>query len=195
MPCWGMARKADVAALEARRFEAARRFARGEPQADVARALGVTPMTACRWYQTWARAGRAGLKAAGRLGRQPRLDHRQLARIDLALRRGPMAHGFATDLWTLPRIAEVIERGTGVRFHPGHVWRILQRLNWSLQRPARQAVERDETAIRRWVRVRWPAVKKTPAAGTPGSSSRTKAGSPSRRSSGGPGRRAARPPS
>ena len=41
-----MARKAEVAALEARRFEAARRFARGESQAAVARALAVTPMTA-----------------------------------------------------------------------------------------------------------------------------------------------------
>jgi transposase len=190
-----MARKREVGRLEARRFEAARRFARGESQAVVARALDVTPMTACRWYQTWARKGRAGLKAAGRLGRKPRLDHRQLARIDLALRRGPMAHGFATDLWTLPRIAEVIERQTGQRFHPGHVWRLLRSLNWSLQRPARQAVERDEDAIRRWVQVRWPAVKKTPAANGPGSSSRTKAGFPSSPSSGGPGRRAARPPS
>ena len=184
-----------MAALEARRFEAARRFGRGESQAAVARALDVTPMTACRWYQAWAREGRAGLKAAGRLGRKPRLNPRQLARVDLALRRGPPAHGFATDLWTLPRIAEVIERQTSLRFHPGHVWRILRRLNWSLQRPARQAVERDEGAIRRWVHVRWPVVKKTPGGSAPGSSSRTKAGSPSSRSSGGPGRRAARPPS
>jgi transposase len=158
-----MARKADVAALQARRFEAARRSARGESHAAVARALDVTPMTACRWFQTWTREGRAGLKAAGPLGRKPRLDRRQLTRIDRALRRGPTAHGFATDLWTLPRITEVIERRTGLRFHPGHVWRILQRLNWSLQRPARQAIERDEAAIRRWVQSRWPVVKKRPA--------------------------------
>ena len=88
-----MARKADVAVLEARRFDAARRFARGESQAAVARALDVTPMTACRWYQLWARNGRAGLKAAGRLGRKPRLDHRQLARIDRALRRARPSSG------------------------------------------------------------------------------------------------------
>ena len=188
-----MARTRDVAALEARRFEAARRFARGESQADVARALGVTPMTACRWYQVWRQEGRAGLKAAGRLGRPPRLDHRQLARIDLALRRGAAAHGCATDLWTLPRVAEVIEHLTGVRFHAGHVWRLLRGLHWSVQRPARQAAERDEGAVRRWVQQRWPRVKKTPAGNEPGSSSRTKAASPSSRWSGGPGRRAARP--
>ena len=187
-----MARKQEVAALEARRFEAARRFGRDESQAAVAQALGVTPMTACRWYHAWARQGRGGLKAAGRLGRKPRLDRRQFARVDTALRRGAPAHGFATDLWTLPRVARVIERLTGVRYHPGHVWYLLRSLNWSLQRPARRAAERDEAAIRRWVRERWPAVKKTPAGGAPGWSSRTKAASRSTRSSAAPGRRAGR---
>jgi hypothetical protein len=84
MSCWRMARRADIAALETRRFEAARRFARGEPQAAVARALDVTPMTACRWYQTWGREGRAGLKAAGRLGRKP---HRNPFRLQLTTSR------------------------------------------------------------------------------------------------------------
>src|SRR6266849_113413 len=73
-----------------------------------------------------------------------------------------------TTLWTLPRIAAVIARRTGVRYHPAHVWRILQGLNWSLQRPARQARERDEAAIGQWRRRRWPQVKKTRGAGTPG---------------------------
>ena len=143
-----MARKTEFAALEARRFEAARRFARGESQAAVARALDVTPMTACRWYQTWTQEGQGGLKAAGRLGRKPSLDHQQLARIDLALRRGPTAHGLATDLWTLPRIAEVIERQTGRRFHPGHVWWMLQRLNWrsSGRRARRPSATRPRVA-------------------------------------------------
>src|SRR5581483_3948495 len=167
----------DFAALEARRFQAARLFARGASQADVARALDVTPMTACRWYRAWKAEGRGGLKAAGRAGRKPRLDARQLAEVDAALRRGAHAHGFSTDLWTLPRVATVIERVTGVRYHPGHVGYLLRRLNWSLQRPARRARERDERAIRQWVGQRWPAVKKTRGASARGSSSRTKAGS------------------
>jgi transposase len=190
-----MARRSEVAALEARRFEAARRFARGESQATVARALGVTAVAAHRWFQIWQADGKAGLKAAGRLGRRPTLDPAQLAQLDTALRHGPLAHGFPTDLWTLPRIATVLERFTGVRHHPAHVWRLLQKLNWSLQRPARQARERDERAIRRWMRERWPQVKKTPAAGTPGSSSRTKAGFRNSLWSAGPGRPGAKRPS
>jgi transposase len=46
--------------------------------------------------------------------------------VDKALRQGAQAHGFGTDLWTLPRVAAVIERTTGVHYHPGHVWKILE---------------------------------------------------------------------
>jgi transposase len=130
--------------------------------------LGVSRTTASRWYQAWQANGRRALTGAGRAGRKPRLDHQALARVEAALLKGPAAHGYATDLWTLPRIATVIARLTGVRHHPAHVWRILHGLNWSLQRPARQARERDDAAIRRWQRQRWPQVKKTRGAATPG---------------------------
>jgi transposase len=83
--------------------------------------------------------------------------------------RGLVAAGFDNDLWTLARIAEVIERTTGVAHHPGHVWRILKAMRWSLQRPARKAVERDETAIPRWVAQEWPRIKQTPKRAKPGS--------------------------
>src|SRR6266568_4255531 len=128
------------AALEARRFEAAQLFTQGTSQAAVMRRLRVSRQTAHRWYHLWRRRGREGLKAAGRLGRKRRLDARQLARVERALLRGPLRHGFHTDLWTLPRVATVIERLTGVHYHAGHVWYILRGLQWSLQRPrARRA--------------------------------------------------------
>jgi len=185
----------DVAALEARRFEAARLFARGQSQAVVVRTLGVSRQTAHRWYHAWRQGGRQGLKAAGRLGRKPRLDRRQWARVDTALRRGPRAHGFPTDLWSLPRVAALIERLTGVHYHPGHVWYLLRGLKWSLQRPARRARERDEPAIRQWVARRWPQVKKTLNGSGRGSSSKTKAASRSTPWSAGPGRRGGKRPS
>src|SRR2546427_1713771 len=182
------------AALEARRFEAAQLFTQGTSQAAVMRRLRVSRQTAHRWYHLWRRRGREGLKAAGRLGRKRRLNTRQLGRVERALLRGPQRHGFRTDLWTLPRVATVIERLTGVHYHAGHVWYILRGLRWSLQRPARQARERDEPAIRQWIASRWPTLKKTHGAATLGSSSRTKAVSRSSPSSVARGRHAARLP-
>jgi transposase len=167
----------DFEALEARRMKAAAMFRQGLRQADVHHRLKVSRTTAQRWYGAWRANGREGLKAAGRAGRKPRLGARQQDRIVRVLLQGAAAQGYGSDLWTLPRVAEVIRRETGIRYHPGHVWRILRQvLGWSLQRPARQARERDERAVRGWVRTTWPQVKKKPAAGGRGSHSSTRAG-------------------
>jgi transposase len=122
--------------------------------------LGVSIQSASEWYRRWSAGGKTALRAAGRAGRLPRLDADQLARVEQALLQGPTANGFPTELWTLPRVAAVIERVTGVAYHPGHVWRILrQQLGWSRQRPARRATERDDAAIEQWVKQRWPSLK------------------------------------
>ena len=124
MPTSSRGSRRDFAELEARRFRAAELFARGESQAAVARTLGVTTASVNHWHQAWRTQGRRGLKAAGRAGRKPRLGPADLATVERALRAGPAAHGFATEVWTLPRVAAVIERLTGVAHHPGHVWRV-----------------------------------------------------------------------
>ena len=97
---------------------------------------------------------------AGRFGRPPWLTDAQKERLQGALLEGADAHGFGTDLWTLPRITELIERLFDVRYHPGHVWWVLRDLGWSVQRPTTRAKERDEAAIARWVRREWPRLKK-----------------------------------
>lgn len=154
--------------MEERRRRAVRMFKRGSTQAEVARALGVSRQSASRWYKKWRAEGARAAKGAGRAGRPSRLSDRDLRKVDRVLGKGPVANGYSTDLWTLARVAEVIERITGVRFHPGHVWRILKVMGWTLQRPARRAVERDEEKVKGWVRDRWPRVKKTHVDGGPG---------------------------
>ena len=73
-----------------------------------------------------------------------------------------MANGFATELWTLPRVAELIEEMFGRRYSDSQVWRILTAMKWSCQRPTGRASQRDEAAITQWKDKRWPALKKTP---------------------------------
>ena len=97
----------------------------------------------------------------------------QLRQLERALLKGARGHGFDEELWTLRRVAEVIWRLAGVRYHPGHVWRILRGLGWSVQRPVRVAAERDEQAIARWVVEDWPAIKQTPTRAKPGCASWT----------------------
>jgi transposase len=153
--------------MEERRLRAADLFRRGVIPAEIARQLGVTHQVVSEWRKAWREGGRAALRSRGRVGRPAKLSTAQLAKVEKALAKGAEAHGYMSDLWTLPRVAEVIERLTGVAYHPGYVWYILRnQLRWSWQRPARQAVERDDAAIEQWVTQRWPQLKKEPGAST-----------------------------
>ena len=105
----------------------------------MAREVRVSRMSISRWYRQWKKSGTDALKAASRAGRRPLLNARDLQRVQSALRKGARAHGFSADLWTLPRVATVIERITGVEYHPGHVWKILGAMNWTVQKPEQQA--------------------------------------------------------
>ncbi len=156
-------------------MQAVRLLEKGSSQSQVARTLGVHRQSVSRWARQLAASGRAGLKKAGRAGRKPRLSAADLRRIERGLKRGPEALGYVTSLWTTVRVKELITQECGVSFHPSHVWRILQRLGWSCQRPARRAIERNEEAIRYWKKVRWPELKKTLRKKAVPSSSSTKA--------------------
>lgn len=167
---------ADMEGLAERRRRAGKMFDRAFTQADVARELEVSRESASRWHEVWLERGTDGLAEIGKRGRTSRLSDKQLAKVERALIKGATANGFPNDLWTTPRVAAVIERVTGEQYHPGHVWRMLKQMGWSLQRPARRAKERDDEAIEAWMKTRWPKVKKTPHAGVRGSSSKTSRG-------------------
>jgi len=192
----GIRQRRDFEGLKQRRLQAAQLFAKAKGRgalARIARLLEVSRQSITRWYRQWKDEGVAALQGAGRAGRMPRLSAEQLREVDWALRQGARDQGFGTDLWTLPRVAQVIERVSGVHYHPGHVWRVLRQMGWTLQRPARRARERNEEAIRQWIAERWPVVKKKRAANKRGSHSRTRAESPSVPPSAAPGHRAAKP--
>jgi transposase len=159
---------------QVRRERAAELFAQGRTQAEVARELDVSRQSASRWHAGWQAAGATGLRTRGPTGRRPKVADDQLAGIEQALLEGALAHGFTTDVWTLDRIAILIQGLTGVGLSNPSVWRLLRnRLGWTVQRPQRQAKERDEQAIQHWVAHEWPRIKKGPARNRPGLSSST----------------------
>ena len=154
----------DFDELEKRRFQAIRLWERGEGPSAIARQVKVVRQTVSRWIAQCRRQGKASLKKAGRAGRKPRLTARDRQRLEKLLRRGPEVLGYETPLWTCPRVADLIERELGVRYHPGHVWKVLIGLGWSPQRPTGRARERNEQEIAHWKKKVWPALKKKPSA-------------------------------
>ena len=104
--------------------------------------------------------GVEGLRHKPPPGATPRLNVDQRARITELLAQGAQAHGFRGEAWTCERVAIVIRREFGVSYHLAHVSRLLKALRQSLQKPQRQADQRDEEAIEHWKEKRWPHLKK-----------------------------------
>lgn len=145
---------------EQRRLRAMTLLEQQFSQSEVARQLGVTPAAVSQWVKARRRDGPEALKAKIHPGPKPKLTARQLKRLEKLLLQGPTRHGFATDLWTLPRIAKLIQQTFGVHYDPSGVWHVLVRMGWSCQKPERRARERDEEAIETWRNKDWPNIKK-----------------------------------
>lgn len=165
----------DFEALEKRRFTAIRFLQEGVNQTEIARRLKVSRSTVVRWVGQYRREGEDALRKADRAGRPALLTQGDRQRLEKLLVRGPEALGYETPLWTCPRVAHLIEQEFGIRYHEGHVWKVLVSLGWSPQRPTGRARERNEEQIRSWKKKIWPAIKKKPASKGARSSSSTKA--------------------
>lgn len=155
-----MRTKGSAQVLEVRRRIAGRMLLQGYSVAEVAAAVGASEPSVRRWRKAVREGGLKALGARPQRGKKPLLDaaqHKELVGILLA---GPQAAGFRNDLWTCPRVAQVIERRFGVRYHPAHVWKLLGKLGWSCQQPEQRAREQNERAIRRWRNRDWPRIKK-----------------------------------
>jgi transposase len=150
------------AVLENRRYEAIALLEEGYQPVEVAKRLGVDRRSVRRWKASKTKKGLAALKAKPSPGRPSQLQSKQKEKLRQIILRGAEANGFTTALWTCPRIAELIHRKFGVRYHVDHVSRLLHSLGFSPQKPERRAIERDEKGIRRWTKVHWPKIKKKP---------------------------------
>ena len=137
---------------------------------EIARRIGCHASSVLRWRNALRSGGPKALKPQPAPGRPAKLSAKQKAELVKLLTQGAMAHGYRTELWTTQRIATLIERRLGVRYHRNHVGKLLHQLGWSHQKPERRATERDETAIAEWKAAVWPAVKKTPQGWRPTSS-------------------------
>jgi transposase len=143
--------------LERRREQAVRAVADGQARATVAKVLGVHYKTVARWVRAANQPG--GLAAKPQAGPTPGLTDADLARLEGLLAQGAKAHGWPNQLWTAARVARLIERTFRIAYHPEHVRKILKRrLGWTSQKPRRQARERDDKEVARWVGDEFPRI-------------------------------------
>ena len=146
--------------LEHRRRLAVERILDGYSMAEVADFLGVDLRSVQRWWATFRQRGADGLTAVFVRGRPRKLSRTQEKIVLRWLADNPTEHGFATELWTAPRIAQLIADEWDIQIHPWSVCRWLHSQGLSLQKPQRIPRERDPEAIADWLRTEWPRIKK-----------------------------------
>jgi len=155
---------------EGRRLRALDLFEAGWRATRIAEALGVTRGAVSQWLKAAREGGRDALRRRPRPGKTPKLTAEQRARLPEVLAHGAEAYGFIGEVWTTTRVAEVIRREFGVRYHPASVSRVLRAIRWTVQKPKRRATQRDEAAIAAWHEERWPALQAKPTRKTARSS-------------------------
>ena len=129
---------------------------------DIAAALRVSAAAVSGWVKRARMGGIEALRRRPAPGPTPKLTAAQRARLPDLLAQGAEAHGFVGDVWTTKRVAAVIKRVLGVRYHPAHLSRLLRQEGLSLQKPIRRASQRDEAAIAAWRDETWPALQAKP---------------------------------
>lgn len=169
--------KGSAEVLAQRRRRALELLDEGFSLHEVARRIGCQASSVMRWRDRRDQVGERVYEVGASPGRPPKLSPVQKRRLVRLIAKGPLAHGYKTDVWTCDRVRRLIWREFRVRYHRDHVGRVLHQIGLSPQKPERRALERDEERIGRWKRTRWPQVKKTQRAGRRTSSSSTSRGS------------------
>ena len=122
----------------------------------------MTPGAVSQWLRRAREGGLEALRRHPAKGPPTKLTAEQFAQLPSLLAPGAEAYGYRGQVWTTKRVAEVIWRTFGVRYHPAHVSRLLRAVRLSVQQPVERATQRDEQAIAAWPTETWPALKKRP---------------------------------
>jgi transposase len=152
-----------------RRLEAVRLLEQGWSPVSIAARFGVTDRAVRNWRDRYQADGTEGLADRPRRGKACKLSARQRQGLRKRLLKGARSEGFDTDLWTCPRVKDVIRRRYGVEYHVDALPYVLKSLGFTCQKPQLKAVERDDAAIATWIAKDWPRIKKSRA---PASSAR-----------------------
>jgi len=158
----------------AKRLQAVLLNSEGRSSGELAAVLKAPRSKVSKWLANYEAHGMEGLLEGFRSGRPSVLTDSQHVELFDIIESGPVAYGFDSGVWTSPMIARVIEEEFGVRYHPGHVRKLLHQIGLSVQRPRRVLVRADPAQQDRWHRRTFPNLKKKPKGKTVRSSSRTK---------------------
>lgn len=140
---------------------AVRRVRAGEKPGKVMASLGLGRTSIYPWLRAHQKGGEAALQSRQAPGRVPALTGKQTQQVKkMIVGKDPRQYGFDFGLWTRQIVADLIEQKFGKKLGRTAIGRLLARLEITPQKPLRRADERDEKAVRKWVREEYPKLRK-----------------------------------
>lgn len=159
-----MRRHGSPAELERIRRKAIELHEQGMEFSEVALAVDRSVRSVQAWVKQFREQGASALQAKPHPGRVPLLSAVQREDLRQRLIAGARASRWTTDLWTAPRVRELIRKQYRVTYHVRYVPQVLRALGFSCQKPQRPARQRDPAAVQRWITRDWERIKKKRAA-------------------------------
>ena len=132
----------------------------GKTSGEISNLLRAPRSRVSEWLSNYDAYGFESLLEGHRTGRPPLLNKNQKTELADIVDSGPVAYGFLSGVWTSVMIAQVIQDEFRVSYDSRHVRRILDELNFSVQRPKKILAKADPVKQNRWARYTYPNIKK-----------------------------------
>jgi transposase len=114
------------------------------------------------WNKSFRKDGLRSLKPnTSTRGRKRKLGKHERLLLSKVIERGPRSAGFQGSVWTSPMVVEYIKQRWGVKYHPGHVRKLLKKLGFSVQFPREKLALANKEAQEKWMTETYPDIKKT----------------------------------
>jgi transposase len=127
---------------------------------EIATTLNSARSRVSDWLKTYEQQGIDGLMEGQRTGRPSLLTDLQKIMICDILDSGPIAYGQLSGVWTAKMIAQIINDEFKVKYHPSHVWKLLQDFGFTVQSPKRLLAKADDEKRQKWIKETYPKIKK-----------------------------------
>lgn len=134
----------------------------GRTSGEISKLLQSPRSIISQWIRNYDDYGEEGLLEGHRSGRPSELTENEKQQISDIVESGPVAYGLDSGVWTAKMIGAIIEEEFDISYDPRHVRRILDDLNFSIQRPKRLLANADPKKQNRWRRYTYPNIKKKP---------------------------------
>ncbi len=129
---------------------------------QIAKLLHTPRSCVCEWLKNYEQHGYESLLEGQRSGRNAALSEAQLIELGDLIDSGPIAYGYTSAIWSSIMIRDVIEIEFCVKYHPGHVRKLLHKMKFSVQKPKRVLARANEEEKNKWRRYVYPNIKKKP---------------------------------